>query len=188
MSLFQLAITIGIVVSYLVDLAFAPIEGWRWMLGLAVVPAAVLATLIGLPCGIAMAKLLERVPMFALKPVEESREMAAGENATAPEMTTVESIAPQPLTPMRKAILLLFFLTFIAIFIVIAYPSTADAWPRLIGADWRFADLFPDLAGKPVLRVVKTISVIAVPFLLSFFPLYATLRAVNAGGSAPPGR
>jgi SP family galactose:H+ symporter-like MFS transporter len=41
-SLFQLAVTIGIVVAYLTDYAFAGIEeGWRWMLGLAVVPALV---------------------------------------------------------------------------------------------------------------------------------------------------
>ena len=42
-SLNQLAVTIGIVVSYLVDLAFAPTGAWRWMLGLAVVPSIVLA-------------------------------------------------------------------------------------------------------------------------------------------------
>ena len=42
-SLFQLAITIGILLAYIVDLAFAKIEGWRWMFGLAVVPAAIFA-------------------------------------------------------------------------------------------------------------------------------------------------
>ena len=41
-SLNQLAITVGIVISYLVDFAFAPSGGWRWMLGLAVVPSLVL--------------------------------------------------------------------------------------------------------------------------------------------------
>ncbi|WP_424353932.1 sugar porter family MFS transporter [Methanobacterium sp. MBAC-LM] len=41
-SLNQLAITIGIVISYLVDFAFAPSGGWRWMLGLAVVPSIIL--------------------------------------------------------------------------------------------------------------------------------------------------
>ena len=41
-SLNQLAITIGIVVSYLIDYALAPISGWRYMLLLAVIPAAVL--------------------------------------------------------------------------------------------------------------------------------------------------
>ena len=44
-SLFQLAVTVGIVVAYLTDYAFAAIEeGWRWMLGLAVAPALVFGT------------------------------------------------------------------------------------------------------------------------------------------------
>jgi sugar porter (SP) family MFS transporter len=42
-SLFQLAITVGILLAYVVDYAFAASQGWRWMLGLAVVPAAVFA-------------------------------------------------------------------------------------------------------------------------------------------------
>ncbi len=40
-SLFQLAITVGILLAYLVDYAFAPSQGWRWMFGLAIVPAAI---------------------------------------------------------------------------------------------------------------------------------------------------
>jgi len=43
-SLFQLAITIGILLAYLVDYAFANMaQGWRWMFGLSVVPAAIFA-------------------------------------------------------------------------------------------------------------------------------------------------
>ncbi len=42
-SLFQLAITLGILLAYIVDYAFASIQGWRWMFGLAVVPAAIFA-------------------------------------------------------------------------------------------------------------------------------------------------
>jgi SP family galactose:H+ symporter-like MFS transporter len=42
-SLFQLAITVGILLAYIVYYAFAKIEGWRWMFGLAVVPAAIFA-------------------------------------------------------------------------------------------------------------------------------------------------
>jgi SP family galactose:H+ symporter-like MFS transporter len=41
-SFFQLAVTIGILVAYLIGLAFNGIEGWRWMLGLGVVPALAL--------------------------------------------------------------------------------------------------------------------------------------------------
>lgn len=45
-SMNQFLITVGILLSYLVNFAFAPIAGWRWMLALAAVPA--LAMLIGL--------------------------------------------------------------------------------------------------------------------------------------------
>src|SRR5699024_570079 len=38
----QLMITIGILSSYLINYAFTPIEGWRWMLGLAVLPSLIL--------------------------------------------------------------------------------------------------------------------------------------------------
>ncbi len=40
-SLFQLAITVGILLAYLVGRLCAAMQGWRWMLGLAVVPAGV---------------------------------------------------------------------------------------------------------------------------------------------------
>jgi len=38
----QLALTSGIVLAYLVDYAFAGVQGWRWMLGLAALPGAAL--------------------------------------------------------------------------------------------------------------------------------------------------
>ncbi|GAA0591122.1 sugar porter family MFS transporter [Virgibacillus siamensis] len=41
-SLNQLMITIGILSSYLVNYAFADMEAWRWMVGLAVVPSLIL--------------------------------------------------------------------------------------------------------------------------------------------------
>ena len=39
-SINQVALTSGIVISYLVDYAFAPSQDWRWMFALAVIPAA----------------------------------------------------------------------------------------------------------------------------------------------------
>ncbi len=41
-SINQVALTSGIVISYLADYALAGVHGWRWMFGLAAVPAAVL--------------------------------------------------------------------------------------------------------------------------------------------------
>ncbi len=49
-SLYQLAITVGILAAFLVDYALAGAHAWRWMLGLALVPALVLvAGMIPLP-------------------------------------------------------------------------------------------------------------------------------------------
>ena len=41
-SLYQLAVTLGILSAYIVDYGFAASGNWRWMLGLAVVPGAML--------------------------------------------------------------------------------------------------------------------------------------------------
>ncbi len=41
-SLFQFAVTVGILCAYLVDFEFAKTADWRWMLGLAAVPGAIL--------------------------------------------------------------------------------------------------------------------------------------------------
>ena len=49
-SLYQFAITVGILVAYVVDYVFAAQGQWRWMLGLAVVPSLVLiGGMLGMP-------------------------------------------------------------------------------------------------------------------------------------------
>ena len=65
-SLFQLAITLGILGAYVVDYAFSKSEAWRWMLGLAAVPGAIL--------GLGMLKMPES-PRWLLK---HGREQEAG--------------------------------------------------------------------------------------------------------------
>jgi len=42
-SINQVALTSGIVLSYLIDYAFAPFQAWRWMFAMAVIPAAAFA-------------------------------------------------------------------------------------------------------------------------------------------------
>ncbi len=156
----------------------------------AFVPVAVLTTGIALTCGVTMSKLLEKLPMFALPPIDRATLAAeTAEPATATEATSVEQAPAPPITPWGRVVLWLFLAAFAGMFVVIAFPDFANRWPVMIGADWRFAELFPDLVSrvvdghienhKPVMRIVKTLSVLAVPFLLTFFPLYAVLRKVK---------
>jgi spore maturation protein SpmA len=145
----------------------------------AFVPTAILATVIALSCGVAMSKLLEKLPMFALPPLDKAAPVQASDDATVIEATAVEQVQAPPITPWGKVVLWLFLAAFAGMFVVIAYPNFSNAWPVMIGAEWRFADLFPDLVDKPVMRVVKTLSTLAIPFLLTFFPLYAALRGVK---------
>jgi MFS transporter, SP family, galactose:H+ symporter len=49
-SLYQFAITVGILAAYVVDYALAPGGAWRWMLGFAVIPSLILmAGMAGMP-------------------------------------------------------------------------------------------------------------------------------------------
>ncbi|MFI6347067.1 sugar porter family MFS transporter [Streptomyces sp. NPDC050560] len=41
-GLFQVMITVGVLAASLVGLAFTPIDGWRWMIGLGIVPSVVM--------------------------------------------------------------------------------------------------------------------------------------------------
>ncbi len=143
------------------------------------VPAAILATTFGLTCGLIVAKTLERLPIFAPGPPDA--ESAEDQAAPVAEPAAMEETAPAPMTPGKRVALLAHSALFALIFAIVLAPG-AMAWiPQVLGAEWRYAELFPDLplAVKPVLRAVKTLSLLAVPWLLTFLPLYATLRGVK---------
>jgi MFS family permease len=71
-SLNQLAITVGILLAYVVDYAFAASGAWRWMLGVAVIPAVLLALTFQAPtpassvAGLSVACLMVFVGSFAI--------------------------------------------------------------------------------------------------------------------------
>ena len=123
-------------------------------------PSAIIGTsLIATSCaafaGIVSVKLLEKLPMFRLAPApvaEHARTEIQAETNALPE--------PAPLSELSVAILIAFFAGFIWIGNV-AFEQTATA------------------TGNPFTRVIGAVSVLAIPFLLSFFPLYAALRKVK---------
>ena len=120
----------------------------------AIVGTTLLATMASSAAGLIAVKLLERLRVFRLPP------------APAPTATAAPSEVPEnppqrpPLSFGRRLILVLFFACFAVIGVIQAnQPSTADA----VASGWRW---------------VHVISVLAIPFLVAFFPLYAALHRI----------
>ncbi|HEX8806606.1 MAG TPA: sugar porter family MFS transporter [Candidatus Aquilonibacter sp.] len=88
-SLYQFAITVGILVAYLVNYALAHAAAWRWMLGLGVVPAAVLITgMILLP---ESPRYLYKIGLIE-KARDELRRIAGNEEIAAEEQAIAASL------------------------------------------------------------------------------------------------
>jgi spore maturation protein B len=152
------------------------------------VPTAFLSTLIAATSGVLAAKLLERLPMFSVRAAAPSAATERAETATVE--TAVETIAPRALTPWRTIALLGFIGIFVAALALYTFgaPPAFDAWlrdwfPRAAkpGLDPMRPMIDPTLkpGGSFIIALLNSVSILAVPFLLSFFPLYAACRGVK---------
>jgi spore maturation protein SpmA len=125
-----------------------------------IIGTALLATTCAAMAGVISVKFLEKLPVFKLpQPGGESQPAARGGTQAGEPPPALETLHPAPLERWGTALLLLFLAGF--------------AW---LGYD-AFARTGPD--GNPFIRAVNAISLLAIPFLLSFFPLYAALRRVK---------
>jgi spore maturation protein SpmA len=133
----------------------------------AIVGTALLATLCAATVAITSAKLLEKLPYFRLRqPIETRREVLVGRDAVEP---TVEDnvIADEP-RGWRRLLPFLLVLFFLALFVRLVFPSLFN-----LPAD-------PNAANQNTfVRSVNVLSILAIPFLLSFFPVYAATRRIK---------
>ena len=133
----------------------------------AIVGTALLATLCAAATAIIAVKLLEKLPLFALsepkaldiRPATRDGDMSDG--AVATELTLV-SKKPSWIGRVSMIALLLFFA---AIFVTMVWPQF---FHRPVVSE---ANIF--------VRSVNALSLLAIPFLLSFFPVYAAARGVK---------
>ena len=147
----------------------------------AIVVTAFLATCCAACAGVFSAKVMERWKMFRLPKADEETRSAErgtrkGESAAAPATeVAVEKIEAAELTAKGRAVLGVFGAAFGVMFLLLAFPDVMRGiWP------WVMPPVSAELAGKgSVIRTLFAISTLAVPFLLSFFPLYAALRGVK---------
>jgi spore maturation protein SpmA len=139
-----------------------------------IVVPAILATAIAMTCGVAAARLLSRLRIFRVQPDADAVEQTS---AAADAEIAVEKFGPRPLTVAGRWTLALFLLAFAWMFFALVWPASADALPAMLGAKWRHAQFWPDPGTGQ--RVLKAISMLAIPFLLAFIPLAAALRGVK---------
>ncbi len=145
----------------------------------AIVGTALIATTCACTTGIAVAKLMQRLPWFRLPPLTASdgEKVAArsGEGgvstAAKPENdkpAVKEAATLQPLTAWGMVLLGAFLLFFVVLFARMAFPA-------LFGIE-----VSAEVAKQNTfVRIVGAVSTLSIPFLLSAFPLYAALRRVK---------
>lgn len=138
----------------------------------AIVGTALLATLCAATVAVISAKTFEKWPIFQPKrdpvPVEErkSQEAPAGHAVFDDETLSQPPAArPAPWGSLALIVLAVFFITFFL---------------RMVTPGLFRLPVPADVANQPIfVRAVNALSILAIPFLLSFFPLYAAARGVK---------
>ncbi len=133
-----------------------------------IVGSALVATTCACLTGILAAKVLERLPVFAL-PAAERPVGASDEPPPVPE-TVVPDLSP--LTGGRGVAAVVVLASF-AVFLVGVFLRAAFVGTPPAGI------LVTPGQENSFVRAVGAVSLLAVPLLLSFFPLYAALRGVK---------
>jgi len=124
----------------------------------AIIGTALVATICSTLVGIFSVKTLEKLPLYRLPAVtEEDRKNKREEKEHSPEVFVTPD--PEPLAWTAKILLAVFGAFFLFLL-------------------WRTAGAGYDGSRGWFASYVEAVSVLAIPFLLSFFPLYASLRRV----------
>jgi spore maturation protein SpmA len=145
----------------------------------AIVGTALLATLCAASVAIISVKLLEKLPIFRISSSDQRTKIEqdfakteikeeAGINDPGYSSSIVSQEPAKPLSILGLIALIGLALLFIALFV------------RMVAPAWFGIAVAPNVAAQNVfVRSVNALSILAIPFLLSFFPLYAAARGVK---------
>jgi len=138
----------------------------------AIIGTAIIATTFSTIAGITSVKLLEKLPGYRLPPLTEGEKSEVRSQKSESDQSLLSLAASKeavaPLNGFGLVALGVFFLFFVALLVVISFPELLN---RPLSAEMQ--------KQNPFVRSLNTISLLAVPFMLSFFPLYAALRRVK---------
>src|SRR5947208_12301196 len=159
----------------------------------AIVGTALLATLCAAGVAIVSVKLFEKLPIFRISPLEqrttieqnfekaEIKEDAGVSQAGVTNPAYSSSVALQE-PPRRLSVLGLIALSALIILFIALFARMVA--PTVFGIA-----MAPAAAAQNVfVRSVNALSILAIPFLLSFFPLYAAARGVKVYDEFVEGR
>ncbi len=148
----------------------------------AIVGTALLATLCAASVAIISVKLLEKLPIFWISrptaiAVSDPPQAGSNEKAEIKEEAGVtdrdySSVVPQEPAKRLSILGLIALIGLVLFFLVLLVRMVAPAWFGV--------PMVPDVAAQNVfVRSVNALSILAIPFLLSFFPLYAAARGIK---------
>jgi spore maturation protein SpmB len=149
-----------------------------------IIGSSFLSTLCACLTGIAVVKTLEKLPMFRLSPADAAAPVAA----SAPEQAEAEAPTRtlQPLSRKGKYMLALYWTAFLVLLYVLRFPEQATAFFSFLHTNvpfipaLTFAPVSPDFVRQTAtVRTINVISTVAVPIMITFFPLYASLRGIK---------
>lgn len=143
-----------------------------------IIGTAFIATICSTVAGIAAVKSLEKLPWFTLPKVETMPKQAAISNEPAPD-----EVGAPPIRAIWRSLLLVTLGFFASLFVTMAFfpaafETLANSARSFLSVSSSFA-FPPEWAGRHWLaRSVESISLLAIPFILTMFPLYAAARQV----------
>jgi spore maturation protein SpmA len=145
----------------------------------AIIGTSVMATTVAFIAAIVTVKSLEKLPMFHLPPITPGEVHEKKAEVKHEKETEGEPAAIKPLQWWGHLALALFFLFFAGLLTLwMFYPNT-QAFANSIGLPNLFKTIPFDPADGMLTRIVKCVSALSIPLLLSFFPLYAFLRGIK---------
>jgi spore maturation protein SpmA len=136
----------------------------------AIVGTALLATLCAATVAITSAKILEKLPFFRLSDPNELplKVDSAGQDSVEPVPEVPDKVIAIEPRGWRRVLPWLLVLFFLGLFVRLVFPG------------WFNLPADPNAATQNAfVRSVNTLSILAIPFLLSFFPVYAATRRIK---------
>ena len=157
----------------------------------AIIGSAFLATICSSIVGIVAVKLLEKLPAYRLPPPDEAMLRAMQERQAGREEEALSLPSPAPFTRRGRWMLWAYAAGIVLMYLVMAFPDALNAamatlrgWSGQAIPEFAFHPFSDELAADLARhgtggRLLRVLSMIAVPVMLSFFPLYAWLRGIK---------